>query len=79
MKADTLCIDRRKLKAARLASGLSQVQLGLALGLGPFHAQQVISRLERGNRTRSRHLVRLASVLGVEVAALLTPWGEVQP
>ena len=77
MKPDRLVIDHRKVRAARLATGLSQVAVGLALGLGPFHAQQVVSRLERGKRNRSRHLAKLAQVLGVEVAALLSPVGEV--
>ena len=76
-KPDRLVIDHQKLRAARLATGLSQVAVGLALGLGPFHAQQVVSRLERGKRNRSRHLAKLAQVLGVEVAALLSPIGEV--
>jgi transcriptional regulator with XRE-family HTH domain len=59
----------RRLKAARLAAGLSQEQLGLLAGLEPESASARMNRYEKGNRVPAVELVeRIGRVLNLSVA-----------
>jgi transcriptional regulator with XRE-family HTH domain len=61
----------KRLKQARLASGLSQKDLGVAAGLDEFVASTRINRYEVGVHQADYPMaVRLASVLKVPVAYL---------
>lgn len=58
-----------RLKAARLAAGLSQEQLGLLAGLEVESASARMNRYERGTRVPAVELVeRLGAVLNLPVA-----------
>lgn len=58
-----------RLKAARIAAGLSQKQLGIAVGLDEFVASTRINRYELGvHETDIRTAERLAQVLGMPLA-----------
>lgn len=59
----------RNLRLIRVSRGLNQAALATRSGLG----QPYISALERGLRpSRTEHVERLASALGVDVDALLS-------
>ncbi|MBX9803507.1 MAG: helix-turn-helix domain-containing protein [Caulobacteraceae bacterium] len=59
-----------RLRAARLASGLSQTELGKAMGL----SFQQVQKYERGtNRISASMLARAASAVGVPVADFFPP------
>lgn len=54
-----------QIKLARLAAGLSQKQLGEAIGQPSLDAQRNISRWEQGKRTPSAHaLYHISKVVG---------------
>jgi len=58
-----------RLKAARLAAGLSQEQLGLQAGFGVESASARMNRYERGTRAPAVELVeRIGAVLNLPVA-----------
>lgn len=56
-----------RLRAARLAQGLSQFDLAVKAGL----SLQVVSLSERGARMTTRSAMRLAAVLGLDPAELM--------
>ncbi|ECC9552471.1 XRE family transcriptional regulator [Salmonella enterica subsp. salamae] len=59
----------RRLKQARLASGLSQKRLGIAAGIDEFVASTRINRYEKGVHEPGMEIVqKLAEVLGVPLA-----------
>jgi transcriptional regulator with XRE-family HTH domain len=69
-------LDVHALRAARHAKGLTQDQLGRAVGVA---AGNRISDWENGRATpHPGHLRRLAEVLGVPAAALLRPVSEAE-
>lgn len=60
------------IRAARIAAGLTQKQLGEAVGLNPKSAQPLVAGWERGGRPVPRvRLKRVAEVLGLNVEDLL--------
>lgn len=61
------------IRQARRAIGLSQEVLGAAVGLSPSR----VSRIERGDvpNVSLRHLVRMASVVGLDLSARVFPGG----
>jgi transcriptional regulator with XRE-family HTH domain len=62
---------RKRLKEARIATGLSQRQLGIEAGLDEFVASTRINRYEQGVHAPDYPMaIRLALVLGVPVAFL---------
>ena len=68
---DARLIFARRLKEARLAAGLTQVQLGVLAGIGEEVASPRINRYERGvNECDLGTARKLAKVLGVPLAAL---------
>jgi len=61
----------KRLRAARIAAGLSQKQLGIRSGIDPFVASTRINRYERGiHQADLQTANRLAEVLGVPLAYL---------
>jgi transcriptional regulator with XRE-family HTH domain len=59
----------RRLKQARLASGLSQKRLGIAAGIDEFVASTRINRYEKGVHEPNTEIVlKLSAVLRVPVA-----------
>ncbi|HCL5278798.1 TPA: helix-turn-helix transcriptional regulator [Salmonella enterica] len=59
----------RRLKQARLASGLSQKRLGVAAGIDEFVASTRINRYEKGVHEPNTEIVqKLSEVLGVPLA-----------
>ena len=61
----------RRFREARLASGLSQKQLGIKAGLDQFVASPRINRYEQGVHHADYPMsLRLAAVMGVPVAYL---------
>ncbi len=64
----------RETRDARLAAGLTQVQVALACGL----AASYISRIERGTATgvSLHHLARILSVVGLDLTARAYPAGS---
>jgi len=59
----------KRLKEARLLSGLSQEQLGLRIGLEPASASTRMNRYELGKRAPDLELVeRIAETLGLPAA-----------
>lgn len=61
----------KRIKAARLAAGLSQKQLGIEAGLDEFVASTRINRYEQGVHKADFQISQnLARVLGVPVAYL---------
>ena len=64
----------REIRDARLAAGLTQVQVALACGL----AASYISRIERGGApgVSLRHLARILSVVGLDLTARAYPAGS---
>lgn len=68
---DPRSVWTKRLKQARLASGLSQKELGVAAGLDEFVASTRINRYEVGVHQADYPMaVRLAGVLDVPVAFL---------
>ncbi len=64
-------VFQRRLKSARLASGLSQKQLGIEAGLDEFVASTRVNRYEVGVHVPDYPMaMRMAQVLGVPVAYL---------
>jgi transcriptional regulator with XRE-family HTH domain len=57
-----------RIRAARLAAGLTQKQLASRLGTH----QSVVAGWERGLAPRAHRLPQIAAALGVPVAALIT-------
>ncbi|MGY5958669.1 HTH cro/C1-type domain-containing protein [Kosakonia sp. BK9b] len=78
----------RRLKAARLAKGLSQKQLGILAGIDEFVASPRINRYEKGIHQANTEIVQqLARVLEVplayfyaeddDLASLISHWARV--
>lgn len=75
---DPRTVWTKRLKQARLASGLSQKDLGIAAGLDEFVASTRINRYEVGvHQSDYPMAVRLARVLQVPVAYLYCDSDEV--
>ena len=71
MSAAPASVFGTRLKEARLEAGLSQKQLGIEAGLGPFVASTRINRYELGvHKVDYTFAIRLATVLEVPVAFL---------
>jgi transcriptional regulator with XRE-family HTH domain len=71
-RADAIVAELgRELRQARLAAGLSQVEIAGAVGL----SSSLVSRIERGRLpfVPIRHLARLLSVVGLELSARAYP------
>ena len=91
----TLSVDStptfaRRLKQARLHTGLSQKELGIRAGLDPHVASPRINQYERGkHEPQLKTAKRLAEVLGIPpaflytedevLAALLLRWNDLTP
>lgn len=73
--ADPMRIVAKKIKAARVAAGLSHGQLGDAIGAN----RMTIGNLERGASGHAiKQLLGLALVLGVEPADLLPTLAQIK-
>ncbi len=61
-----------RLKEAREAAGLTQQQLGEAVGLEPKHAQSLVAGWERDSRPIPRaRIIEAARTLGISVEELI--------
>ena len=75
---DARLIFANRLRAARLASGLTQEALGVATGIVTDVARTRINRYERGvNECDLRTAKKLAEVLGMPLAALYADTDEI--
>lgn len=75
---DARFIFANRLRAARLASGLTQEQLGVAAAISIDVARTRINRYERGvNECDLRTAKSLADVLGMPLAALFADTDEI--
>lgn len=69
MTQHTTALFCQRLKAARLAKGLSQRRLGIQLGIDEFVASTRMNRYEKGvHAVEPNTAQRLADVLGVPLA-----------
>ncbi|OOG37533.1 helix-turn-helix transcriptional regulator [Rhodanobacter sp. C05] len=75
---DARLIFANRLRAARLAAGLTQEALGVATGIVADVARTRINRYERGvNECDLRTAKKLAEVLGMPLAALYADTDEI--
>ena len=75
---DARLIFANRLRAARLAAGLTQEALGVATGIVAEVARTRINRYERGvNECDLRTAKKLAEVLGMPLAALYADTDEI--